>query len=234
MSDEITHQSMFGVDQLATALAKAQAEIVGAEKSRKNDHFKSSYATLADTWEACRGPLTKHGLSIVQLVGATSNGVTVETRLMHASGQSIFSILELPVGQKTAQGIGSAITYGRRYGLAAMVGVAPDDDDDGNAASMQTAPARGEYNREPARPAPAPAVDEPALDAEVVAAVKAVTAHLPEQNAASLRKQAGVPAAPTKLTIAQKQILLKSLKQKLKTLEDAEPDDMPAWAEDEK
>lgn len=135
MSDDILPSSMLGVDQLATALAKAQAEIVGAEKSRKNDHFKSSYATLADTWEACRGPLTKHGLSIVQLVGATANGVTVETRLLHSSGQSLSSILELPVGQKTAQGIGSAITYGRRYGLSAMVGVAPDEDDDGNTAS---------------------------------------------------------------------------------------------------
>lgn len=225
---------MLGVDQLATALAKAQAEIVGAEKSRKNDHFKSSYATLADTWEACRGPLTKHGLSIVQLVGATSNGVTVETRLLHSSGQSLASILELPVGQKTAQGIGSAITYGRRYGLAAMVGVAPDEDDDGNAASMQTA-RRDDYRepaREPAKPAYSAPADTAAIDAELQSLVKQLHEQNRDNTVTALRKLAMLPAPPTKLTPEQKQIFLRTLTQKLRATEEDGPppdDDMPDW-----
>jgi hypothetical protein len=138
------------IDHLAAALAKAQGQIHAAEKSRKNEHFRSKYATLADVWDACRGPLSANGLSVAQLVRAADGGVEVETVLLHASGQSISSVLALPVAQNTAQGLGSAITYGRRYGLAAMVGVAPDEDDDGNAASgttSQRAEPRGQSAR---------------------------------------------------------------------------------------
>jgi len=130
------------VDQLATALAKAQAEIHNAEKSALNPAFKRDgkvlkYATLADVWNACRGPLTKNGLSIVQMPQRSyDGGVVVDTIMLHTSGQTLVSRLEMPVAQGNAHGIGSAISYARRYALSAMVGVAPDDDDDdGNAAS---------------------------------------------------------------------------------------------------
>lgn len=125
------------INELATALAKAQAEIEGASKSRTNPAFKSQYATLADVWDACRGPLTKNGLSIVQLPGFADGKVRVTTILMHASGQFIEETLDLPVSKNDAQGVGSALTYGRRYGLSAMTGVAPDDDDDGSSASRR-------------------------------------------------------------------------------------------------
>jgi hypothetical protein len=141
MSDEIKKT----IGKLAEALAKAQAKITHAAKDRENPHFKSKYATLASVWDAVREPLTANGLSVVQTVESTQDGAFVEVRthLLHSSGESMESSLKVPVAQRTAQGMGSAITYARRYALAAMVGVAPDDDDDGNAASQGQAPANG-------------------------------------------------------------------------------------------
>ena len=126
---------------LARALAKAQAVMEGASKDKTNPAFKSRYADLASVWDACRGPLTSNGLAVVQLVtSADKTSVTVETRLLHEGGESLSSTLTLPVEKATAQGVGSAITYARRYGLSAMVGVAPDDDDDANEASKPARP----------------------------------------------------------------------------------------------
>lgn len=134
--------SVAPVAQLAAALAKAQAEVGGAAKSKKNPHFKSSYADLSEVWDACRPALVKHGLSVVQMPSADGQRVTVTTLLLHESGESLSSALTMTAAQDTPQAIGSCITYARRYALAAMVGVAPEDDD-GNAASAPTSrPAR--------------------------------------------------------------------------------------------
>ena len=120
---------------LATALAKAQAEIRAAAMDATNPHYKSKYANLASIWDACRGPLTANGLSVIQLPGYNPDHhlATVRTILLHESGQSVESVLCCPVQRMDAQGVGSALTYLRRYSLAATVGVAPDDDDDGEA-----------------------------------------------------------------------------------------------------
>ena len=131
------------IDKLATALAKAQSEIVGARKTSKNPFFKSDYADLFEVLEATRPILSKHGLSIVQI----NNGVEilgstaflhVGTMLMHTSGQWIKSFIPLPIESPVnCHKLGSAMTYGRRYGLSAMVGIAQMDDD-GNAATEGT------------------------------------------------------------------------------------------------
>ena len=131
------------IASLAAALAKAQGEMEGAAKANVNPHFKSKYADLASVWDACRAPLSKHGLSILQPVKADGAKVTVTTILAHSSGEWIEESLTMTAGQNTPQGVGSAITYGRRYGLASMVGIAPEDDD-GNAASAPTPAARQE------------------------------------------------------------------------------------------
>lgn len=126
------------INELAAALAKAQGLIRNAEKSAKNPHLKSDYANLADIWSACRAALSENALSVVQsFVSAEPGLIGMETLLMHASGQWVGSTLYIPAAQSTAQGIGSAITYARRYSLAALVGVAPadSDDDDGQQAS---------------------------------------------------------------------------------------------------
>jgi len=127
------------INELATALAKAQGAMLTAKKDATNPHFKSSYADLAAVWAACRKPLTDHGLSVVQSPRMTFAGnagmVEVETTLLHASGQWMADTITVPVSKLDAQGVGSAVTYARRYALAAFASVAPDDDDGNGAVS---------------------------------------------------------------------------------------------------
>lgn len=117
------------IGKLAEALAKAQGAMEGAKKDRLNPHFKSSYADLASVWDACREPLSQNGLAVTQQVTSDANGVTVVSTLLHSSGEYLRDRCWLPVAQKTPQGYGSTITYARRYSLAALVGVAQEDDD---------------------------------------------------------------------------------------------------------
>lgn len=122
------------INELAAALAQAQGVMEGAKKDSDNPFFKSKYADLASTWEACRVALSTFGLSVVQAPeDCDGNGIRVTTTLLHSSGQWMESTYTVPVSKDDAQGHGSAITYARRYALAAMVGVAPEDDD-GNGA----------------------------------------------------------------------------------------------------
>lgn len=130
------------LNALAGALAKAQAEMEGAKKEGLNPHFRSRYADLASVWDACREALTKNGLSVVQTLASTNDetGVVVHitTMLLHESGQYITDTLSIKPKENSPQGVGSTVTYGRRYALAAIAGVAPEDDD-GNAATGRSA-----------------------------------------------------------------------------------------------
>src|SRR3990172_7771323 len=129
------------INELATALSKVQARIRGASKDSTNPFFKSKYADLTSVWEACRDLLTVNGLSVVQTNVPSEAGVTLVTTLMHTSGQWIQGSLFIKPSKDDPQGFGSAMTYARRYALAAIVGVAPEDDD-ANAASAKTAPVK--------------------------------------------------------------------------------------------
>jgi hypothetical protein len=129
-----------GIQELAAALVAAHAEIKGVAKSADNPFFKSKYADLSSVVEAVKAPLLKQGIIVVQGVQDAEGGVGIETMLLHKSGQWISSTLRLPASKQDAQGYGSAITYGRRYGLMAICGV-PAEDDDGNAATA-TAPVK--------------------------------------------------------------------------------------------
>jgi hypothetical protein len=126
------------LEKIAPALIKAQTEIKGALKDSTNPHFRSKYADLSSVVDAVKAPLLKHGISFLQGVQDAEGGVAVETMLLHTSGEWISSTLRIPAVKQDAQGYGSAITYGRRYGLQAMCGV-PAEDDDGNAATASTA-----------------------------------------------------------------------------------------------
>lgn len=117
------------IDQLATALAKAQAQITGALKDSKNPFFKSSYADLASCWDACRKQLTDNGLSVIQTTDVLDGMVVVRTVLAHGSGQWISGVLPVKAKDDGPQAQGSGITYARRYALAAIVGLAQIDDD---------------------------------------------------------------------------------------------------------
>ena len=123
------------INEIAAALAKAQGAIEGAVKGSLNPHFKNKYADLASVWEACRKPLADNGLSVVQTTGIIDGSAVLITQLLHSSGESIQGVTPLLMGKQDMQALGSAITYARRYGLAAIVGVAPEDDD-GQAAAQ--------------------------------------------------------------------------------------------------
>ena len=122
------------IDKLAGALAKAQSEMGGVAKGKVNPFYKSSYADINSCIEACMPALNKHGLSISQGNRfCNTSGYYITTTLLHESGQWLRSEIRMPLtNKKDAQEIGSACTYGRRYGLTSMVGLAQVDDD-GNA-----------------------------------------------------------------------------------------------------
>lgn len=137
------------VDKLMEALSKAQGEMDFAVKDSANPFFKSSYADLPSVIRAIKAPLSNHGLAVIQTTEISQSGVCVKTTLGHSSGQWIRGRLQMRPAKDDPQGIGSAITYARRYALAAIVGVAADEDDDGNAASghVQEAPPKATQKR---------------------------------------------------------------------------------------
>lgn len=153
------------IKEIATALAKVQGEVESAAKDKENPHLRSKYADLASVWTACRAALSRHGIAVVQSPAYAEKRAGVVTLMVHSSGEWFKDELMLPVVKEDAQGVGSAITYARRYSLAAMVGVVADEDDDGNNASgitgsKEAAKAVGERKlremKAPSEPTPAP------------------------------------------------------------------------------
>ena len=123
------------IGALAAALAKAQGSMVAARKGEPNPNFRNiRYADLAEVVATIKGPLSENGLAYTQGTILGDGILGVETMLMHASGEWISSAIWLGLANVTPQVVGSATSYGRRYGLQAIVGQASDVDDDGNAA----------------------------------------------------------------------------------------------------
>lgn len=176
------------LSDLAAALSQAQGEMEAAAKDTNNTFFKSKYATLAAVREAVRNPLARNGLAVCQTLSTSENGVRVTSLLLHSSGQWIRDSLDVPVGKFDAQGVGSASTYGLRYSLQAITGIAPDDasDDDGNHATrpsgVESEPAKQPAKKPPKQqqgdlhppePAPLPLTTKDIEDAnELIAELK--------------------------------------------------------------
>lgn len=150
------------VNEIAAALAKAQGAMDNASKDRVNPAFKSKYADLASVRDAVNGPMSANGIAVLQAAATTADGITVETRLIHSTGQWLASTMGAVPKGYDAQSIGSCVTYLRRYGLMAMAGIAPEDDDGNAASGRQDAPAwqgrrdepRQESRQEERRPEP--------------------------------------------------------------------------------
>lgn len=123
-----------GLSNLTKALVKAQSELKNATLNKTNPHFKSRYADLAEIRDTVMPTLTKHGLALIQYTQIGSAGFYLVTRLMHESGEVIESRFPLPEDSAKPQQMGSAITYARRYMMAAICGITAEEDDDGNAA----------------------------------------------------------------------------------------------------
>lgn len=120
------------------AYAKAQTEMGKALKNAQNPHLKSKYADLGSVMDACFSAFHANGFAVLQPCGKDDNGQYVETIIAHESGDRFSSRVYLTIGKADMQGVGSAITYARRYGLLGMAGLAPEDDD-GEAQKAPTA-----------------------------------------------------------------------------------------------
>lgn len=132
------------LSNVCKALAAAQGKLRKAVKDSTNPHFRSRYADLESVIEAMREPFASEGLSVVQSV---VDGALLTT-IFHASGESISSTVPLFILKQDMQGVGSAITYARRYGLAAACGISQTDDD----GALACEPPK------PSTPAPKPAL----------------------------------------------------------------------------
>ena len=126
------------IKELAEAINKAQMEMSGAKKTMKNSFFKSNYANLEEVIQCIKEPFANNGLSFSQFPITEDGFAGVETVLMHKSGEWICGEFLLKCSKNDPQGMGSAITYARRYGLQSIAGV-PSEDDDGNAATQPQA-----------------------------------------------------------------------------------------------
>lgn len=123
------------LDKLTPALVAFQATVKAPPKTRENPHLKNKYADLQDVIDTIREPLTANGLAISHEV----SGTTLITKLLHVSGQSLKTEMPLLMGKQDMQGLGSALTYARRYSVSALLGIASDDCDDANGAARGTA-----------------------------------------------------------------------------------------------
>ncbi len=148
------------LNELAAALAKAQAQMHAAdadgvgEVERDGCTQSYRYATLTSVWKTARKPLTRNGLSVLQTCEpGNRDELRLTTTLLHESGQWVSGTEVVPISVPTPQSFGSALTYARRYGVAAMVGLCVEEDDDGLAATVpvlaqrqQSAPASRSTN----------------------------------------------------------------------------------------
>jgi hypothetical protein len=149
------------IGAIAPALIKAQSQMQGISKEGKNPAFKSKYVTLDSILDTLRPILTSNGLMLTQgsQEPQAMQAVTVESRIIHTSGEWISTTVTIPVTKPDAHGLGSALTYGRRYSVSALLAISADEDDDANgAATPQVDYRRGPQGNividEPVRPAP--------------------------------------------------------------------------------
>lgn len=118
------------INELVSALSKAQGKMKPAVFNKVNPHYKNRYADFTAVMDACRIPLSENGLSVMQYCETMGEKLVLVTMLAHTSGQWIKSFFPMSTAQNTSQAIGAAMTYGKRYSLSSMLGIVADDDDD--------------------------------------------------------------------------------------------------------
>jgi hypothetical protein len=168
----------------AKAFIAAQMATEAVKKAASNPAFKSKYADLSEVVEATVPALNANGIGVIQSPGYDGELVSIETVLIHEGGSSCTGILRLRPSKTDPQGVGSAITYGRRYSLLAMTGAAPEDDD-GNAAS---GPREHRRSEPPAETGPSAAAQF-AADQLRQTKTKDEFTHFWDSNKAGLREQ---------------------------------------------
>ncbi len=254
-------QQSESVAKLFAALVAAGAQFRNPPKDSVNPHFKSKYADLATVLDTVRPVLAAHKLAVIQLpVTLESGAAALATTVVHESGEWIRGTVHLHASKTDPQGIGSALTYARRYGLQAALGIAADEDDDGHAASRPAAPARQQAARPEQPPAKEPKAkkqDDPKTLAELYSRLMAVETPAPadlsrylagaaghlsrlsvdcppetlaDSLAAFLKLKPGEPIPFDKLTAAQVTSGWNHVKQTVKRFADAEPKPQPPQA----
>jgi hypothetical protein len=169
------------IESIAAALVQALGELQDLPKTQTANvgKFAYSYATLADALQMARPIFAKHGLAVTQTAATVGDEIGIYTTVLHSSGQFVTSLpLLMPAG-KTAQETGSAVTYGKRYSLMAVLGLATEDDDGANAAPRRPREAPKLPSKAP-NPSPPPRTPE---EAEI----RSTIASLPSDAAARLR-----------------------------------------------
>lgn len=133
------------INEFSAALAKAQAQMKVAPFNKVNPHFKNKYADLTAVIDAVRKPLNDNGIAFTQMTENHGGAICLVTRFLHSSGQWMSGEYPLPANVSPQQ-LGSALTYAKRYSLAAMAGISSDEDDDAEGArkdnQVATMPAR--------------------------------------------------------------------------------------------
>ena len=145
------------------ALALAQSQMKTPHKDATNPHFRNRYASLKSCIKAIKPALNDNGFALIQAAGKDEQGHYIQTTFEHTSGGLFTSKFYMEPEKKGMQGLGSAATYAKRYGLLGLAGIEPDEDadDDGNAA-----------DEPPAAPKPKPQPKKPDPEAEHDAAVR--------------------------------------------------------------
>lgn len=127
------------------ALGEVWGDIPSLSKDAKNPHFNSKFVSLPNIVEALRPILAKAGVYYIQKSVESERGIGLNTVIVHAKSGNTYDAgtIYMPVDKGNAQGVGSAMTYARRYALCAVFGIVADEDDDGNRASQKpTSPTR--------------------------------------------------------------------------------------------
>lgn len=168
----------------AKAFVQGQKATEAVKKAASNPAFKSKYADLSEVVEATVPALNSAGIGVIQAPEFDGELVSVTTIFIHESGASLTGVLRLKPSKTDPQGVGSAITYARRYSLLAMTGAAPEDDD-GNAASGP----RQDRHREPAASTGPSAAAQFAADQLRQAKTKDEFVHFWNTNKDGLRKE---------------------------------------------
>jgi hypothetical protein len=137
------------IESIAKAMCEAQRLMKPAIKDSVNPHFKSKYSDISSVWESIRDPLTSQGLTVWQDVTTEDGLVCITTRVVHSSGQWVeFGPLNIPLTKKDAHGVGSSVSYGKRYALCAALGVVSGDEDDDGNGSKAPPPQQVKINRD--------------------------------------------------------------------------------------
>ena len=180
------------------ALALAQSQMKTPHKDATNPHFRNRYASLKSCIKAIKPALNDNGFALIQAAGKDEQGHYIQTTFEHTSGGLFTSKFYMEPEKKGMQGLGSAATYAKRYGLLGLAGIEPDEeaDDDGNAA-----------DEKPAAPKPKPQQKKPDPEAAHDAAVRE------EQNTAPTTPQQLKEIIDNKIKLASARWQIKKIQQ---------------------